>query len=329
LGGLKITPPVVLAPMAGITTPPFRQLCRRQGCGLVVTELTNAVGLARGQAKTLHFLETWPDERPLAAHIYGRDPEIMARAAAVAESLGRFDAIDINAGCPVPKIMRRGEGAGLLRDPAHLKLVVQAVCAAVKLPVTVKTRVGLTPTHINISEVAHAIEEGGAAALFVHGRVAAKRHAGPPDWALIAQIKQERRIPIFGNGGVTSADEAFRLWQASGVDGIMIGRAAIGNPWLFAEIACRLENRLWTPPTPAERVALLLEMLEGLVKLAGLEQRHRRRRRYTAEESACMQFRAHAALLLRGRPHQRALMLRLMALKSIADVRAIMPEIFG
>ncbi|TAN36161.1 MAG: tRNA dihydrouridine synthase DusB [Verrucomicrobia bacterium] len=328
LGALTISPPVVLAPMAGITSPPFRQLCRRQGCGLAVTELTSAEGLARGQAKTLHFLETWPAERPLAAHIYGRDPDIMARAAAVAESLGRFDSIDINAGCPVPKIMRRGEGAGLLRDPNHLKRVVQAVCAAVKLPVTVKTRVGLAANRINISEVAQALEEGGAAAIFLHGRVAAKRHAGPPDWSLIARIKQERSIPIFGNGGITSADEALRLWRENGVDGIMIGRAAIGNPWLFAEIACRLENRPWTPPTPAERVEALLEMLDGLIKLAELEQRHRRRLRYSAEESACMQFRTHASLLLRGRPHQRVLMQRLMSFHSVADVRATLHEIF-
>ena len=329
LGTLTITPPVVLAPMAGITTPPFRQICRRLGCGLVVTELTSAEGVARGQAKTLHFLETWPDERPLAAHLYGHDPDAMARAAAIAESLGRFDAIDINAGCPVPKIMRRGEGAGLLRDPAHLKLVVQAVRSAVKLPVTVKTRVGLTPNRINISEVAQAIEEGGASAIFLHGRVAAKRHAGPPDWDLIAQIKKERRIPIFGNGGVTSADDALRLWRTSGVDGIMIGRAAIGNPWLFAEIVCRLENRPWTPPTPAERVAVLLELLEGLVQLATLEQRHRRRQRYTPEASACMQFRTHAALLLHGRPHQRALMQRIMSLTAVADVRAALHKIFA
>jgi nifR3 family TIM-barrel protein len=294
---------------------------------LVVTELTSAEGLARGLAKTLHFLETWPDERPVAAHLYGRDPDVMARAAAVAESLGRFDAIDINAGCPVPKIMRRGEGAGLLRDPAHLQRVVQAVRAAVKLPVTVKTRIGLTPSRVNISEVAQAIEEGGASAIFLHGRVAAQRHAGPPDWDLIAQIKKERRIPIIGNGGVTSADEALRLWRSSGVDGIMIGRAAIGNPWLFAEIAGRLEQRPWTPPAPAERVAMLLEMLEGLVRLAELEQRHRRRCRHTPEASACMQFRAHAALLLRGRPHQRALMIRIMAFTTLAEVRAVLHEI--
>ena len=329
LGLLKVSPPVVLAPMAGITLPPFRQLCRRHGCGLVVTELTSAQGLARRQGKTLHFLETWPEERPLAAHIYGRDPDVMAKAAAVAESLGHFDAIDINAGCPVPKIMRRGEGAGLLRDPAHLKLVVQAVRAAVKLPVTVKTRIGLSAACINISEVAHAIEEGGAAGLFLHGRVADQRHNGPNDWDTIARIKRERSIPVFGNGGITCADDALRLWQTSGVDGIMIGRAALGNPWLFAEIACRLENRPWIPPTAAERTAVLLEMLDGMVKLAIMEQRHRRRLRHTPEESACMQFRAHAALLLRGRPHQRALMIRLMAIQSIAEFRAVLPEIFA
>jgi len=327
IGALTITPPTVLAPMAGITTPPFRQLCRRQGCGLVVTELTNAEGLARRQAKTMHFLESWPDERPLAAHLYGSDPDIMAQAAAAAESLGRFDLIDINAGCPVPKIMRRGEGAGLLRKPDQLKRIVQAVRSAVKLPVTVKTRVGLTAESINISEVAQAIEEGGAAAIFLHGRVAAKRHAGPVDWGLIARIKMERGIPVFGNGGVTTADEALELLRVTNVDGIMIGRAAIGNPWLFEEIACRLEQRPWQPPTPAERVAAMLAVLDGLVELTMREHRHRRRIRYPAEVSACMHFRTHIAHLLRGRPNQRDLLRRLMVLTTVADVRAALHEV--
>ena len=329
LGTLTFSPPTALAPMAGITTPPFRQLCRRQRCGLVVTELTNAEGLARRQAKTMHFLESWPDERPLAAHLYGRDPDIMAQAAAVAESLGRFDLIDINAGCPVPKIMRRGEGAGLLRDPENMKRIVQAVRAAVKLPVTVKTRIGLTAERINISEVAQAVEEGGAAALFLHGRVAAKRHAGPSDWDLIARIKRERGIPVFGNGGVNTADDALRMLRETKVDGVMIGRAAIGNPWLFEEIACRLENRPWTPPSPAERVEAMLAVLDGLVALTTLEHRHRRRIRYPAEVSACMHFRTHIAHLLRGRPNQRDLLRRLMVLTSVADVRSALRDVLS
>ena len=327
IGPLKIWPPTALAPMAGITTPPFRQMCRRMHCGLVATELTNAQGLARHQPKTMHFLETWPDERPLAAHIYGSDPEAMANAAVVAEQLGHFDLIDINAGCPVPKIMRRGEGAGLMRSPEKIKAVVQAVCAAVKLPVTVKTRIGFTYERIVIHEIAQAIEEGGAAALFLHGRTVDRRHAGFADWELIARIKQERKIPVIGNGGILTAEDALQRMKESKADGVMIGRAAIGAPWLFDEIAALCEGRAWTPPTPAEKIAMLMEMIEGMVKLTEMEHRHRRRIHYQPEPSAVMQFRTHLAHLLRGRVHQRDLMRQCMSVKTIADVRAALEAI--
>ena len=327
LGSLRIWPPTALAPMAGLTTPPFRQMCRRMRCGLVATELTNAEGLARRTPKTLHFLETWPDERPIAAHIYGHDPDVMARAAVVAEELGRFDLIDINAGCPVPTIMKRGEGAGLMRSPEKLKLIVQAVCAAVKLPVTVKTRIGFTYERIVISEVAQAVEEGGAAGLFLHGRTVDRRHAGFADWALIARIKQERKIPIIGNGGILTAADALQRMAETKVDGVMIGRAAIGTPWLFDEIAARCEGRAWVPPTPAEKMAMLMEMVEGMVRLTEMEHKHRRRVHYLPEPSAVLQFRTHLAHLLRGRVHQRDLMRQCMAVKTVAEVRGALEAV--
>ncbi len=327
IGSLRVWPPTALAPMAGITTAPFRQICRRLRCGLVATELTNAEGLARRAPKTLHFLESWPDERPLAAHIYGHDPEIMARAAVVAEELGRFDLIDINAGCPAPKIMRRGEGAGLMKSPEKLKLIVQAVCSAVKLPVTVKTRIGFTYERIVISEVAQAVEEGGGAALFLHGRTVDRRHAGFADWALISRIKQERKIPVIGNGGILTAADALQRITEAKVDGVMIGRAALGTPWLFDEIAARCEGRVWTPPAPAEKIALLMEMVEGLVRLTEMEHKHRRRVHYLPEPSAVMQFRTHLAHLLRGRVHQRDLMRQCMSVKTVADVRAALEAV--
>jgi len=327
LGSLSIWPPTVLAPMAGITTPPFRQLCRRMQCGLVATELTNAEGLARRSAKTLHFLETWPDERPLAAHIYGHDPDVMARAAAVAAELGRFDLIDINAGCPVPKIMRRGEGAGLMKKPETLKQIVQAVRAAVKLPVTVKTRIGFHYEHLVIDELAQAIEEGGAHGLFLHGRTVDRRHAGLADWQTIARIKRERKIPVIGNGGILTAADALRRMAEAGVDGVMIGRAAIGTPWLFGEIAALFDGRPWTPPPAAEKIALLMEMLEGQVRLTEMEHKFRRRIHYAPEISSVMQFRTHLAHLLRGRVHQRDLMRQCMSVKTLADVRAALEAI--
>lgn len=329
IGALRIWPPTALAPMAGLTTPPFRQMCRRMRCGLVATELTNAEGLARRTPKTLHFFETWPDERPLAAHIYGHDPDVMARAAAVAEELGRFDLIDINAGCPVPKIMRRGEGAGLMKSPEKLKQIVQAVRSAVKLPVTVKTRLGFTYERIVIDELSQAIEEGGAAALFLHGRTVDRRHAGFADWQTIERIKQARKIPVIGNGGVLTAADAIQRLAGGKVDGVMIGRAAIGTPWLFDEIAALCEGRPWTPPAPAEKIAMLMEMIEGLVRLAEMEHKFRRRIRYAPEPSSVMQFRTHLAHLLRGRVHQRDLMRQCMSVKTIADVRAALENVLA
>ena len=328
LRGLVIDPPVALAPMAGFTNSAFRAICRRYHCGWVSTELVSAEGLARRAPRTLHYLEATSAERPVAAHLYGHDPAVMARAAAVAEELGRFDLIDINAGCPVPKIMSRGAGAGLLRDPERLRAMVQAVRAAVRLPVTVKTRLGLSPRRINISAVAQAVEEGGADALIVHARVVSNRHTGPADWTWLARIKRERRLPIIGNGGIDTADDALAMLRTTGVDGVMIGRAAIGEPWLFDEVACRLAGRPYTPPPPAERCAVLLEHLRRLVELVASESRFRRRMRLTPEQAACLQFRAHLVRAFRGRPGLRDLIRRFDALTTLTAVEQAVREMF-
>jgi len=329
LRGLTLAPAVALAPMAGFTNSAFRAICRRYGCGWVSTELVSAEGLARRAPRTLHYLEATPAERPLAAHLYGHDPDVLARAAAVAAELGRFDLIDINAGCPVPKIMARGAGAGLLRDPARLRAMVQAVRAAVRLPVTVKTRLGLSPRRINIAEVAQAVEEGGADALIVHARVVSNRHAGPADWTWLARLKQARRLPIIGNGGIATADDALAMLQTTGVDGVMIGRAAIGDPWLFAEIAGRLAGRPYTPPTPAERCDVLIEQLRRLVELVTAESRCRRRMRLTPEQAACLQFRAHLVRAFRGRPGLRELIKRFDALTTLPAMEQAIRGMFA
>ena len=326
---LTIDPPVALAPMAGYTNSAFRAICRRYRCGWVLTELVSAEGLARRAPRTLHYLEATPAERPVAAHLYGHDPDVMARAAAVAEELGRFDLIDINAGCPVPKIMARGAGAGLLRDPERLKTMVQAVRARVRLPVTVKTRLGLSPRRINISEVAQAVEEGGADALVVHARVASSRHAGPADWTWLARLKRERRLPIIGNGGIDTAPDAVAMLRQTGVDGVMIGRAAIGNPWLFDEVACLLAGRPYAPPPAAERCAVLLEHLRRLVELAVDESKLRRRMRLTPEHAACLQFRAHLVRAFHGRPGLKELIRRFDALTTLAAVEGAVTEMFA
>jgi len=214
--------------------------------------------------------------------------------------LGRFQLIDLNAGCPVPKIMRRGDGAGLLKDPDKLAAIVRAMRSVVRLPLTVKTRIGLKPDRINISEVAQAVEENGADALIIHARAASVRHAGKPDWEWLARIKSERKIPIIGTGGVPRAEHAAEMLRQTGVDGVMIGRAAIGRPWIFRQI-----RELWagqTPfqPTMDERLAIMREHLAGLEQNCALEIKVLKSPRLAAEQAACVRFRSHVTRYLLG-----------------------------
>ncbi len=300
IGPLRFDLPIALAPMAGLTHPPFRRLCRRHGCPLVFTEMISAEGIRRHQPRTLFYLETAPDERPLGAHLYGHDPDALAEAAAIAAATGRFDLIDINAGCPVARITRRGAGAALLRDPARLARIVAAVRQAVALPVTVKTRLGLAPGRGSLLEAAHALEEAGAAALFVHARYANARHSGPPNWSALAQIKAERKLPIIGNGGLSDVQSLETFFRETGADGAMIGRAAVGNPWLFSEIVAWHAGKPHRPISPADRRADIEEHLRGLAAQMEKEIRLRRRARRTSEDAANQVFRAHLVRYLSG-----------------------------
>ena len=301
-GPLSIDPPFILAPMAGFTKSPFRSICLRLGSGLVFTELVTAEGILRHHPRTMHYLDTLPEETPIAAHIYGDNPESMAKAARVIESLGRFSLIDINCGCPVPKIMRRGGGAALMKDPEKIREIVEMVSQAVSLPVTVKTRIGLAPDSINISPVARAVEEGGGKAIFIHGRTANNRHNGPADWDIIARIKDEVSIPVIGNGGITTAQEAIEAINQYGVDGVMIGQAAIGNPWIFEECLCRWTGRTFTPPTNRERFEVITEHLQKLHQFMLTEARIRKRPLSRTESVVCQHFYGHLTHYLAGHP---------------------------
>lgn len=303
--------------MAGYTDAVFRSLCVEQGADLTFTEMTNAQGLVRDCARTWHMLETVPEETRVVAHIYGSEPDVMAEAARIAEATGRFVGIDINAGCPVSKIMSRFDGAGLLKDLERFEAVIRAVREAVKLPVTVKTRVGITPGCSLVAEAARRAESAGADALTVHARYARMRHKGPALWAELTRAREGRRIPIVGNGGVWKPDDAPRMLAETGVAGLMIGRAAIGNPWLFAALVARLENRPWQPPSTDERRAMMRRHLEALVPLMEREMRFRRKSRLTPEQAACCRFRAHVIKYLLGHRGLRALCRRFQELDSI------------
>lgn len=300
IGKLLIDPPVMLAPMAGYTDSVFRTICRRYHCPVTLTEVVNAEGTIRGGHQTLHLLETDPAERPVGAHIYGSDPDRLALAASIIEKMDRFDFIDINCGCPVPKIVRKGAGAALMKNPEKIGLIVKTVKSAVSLPVTVKTRTGWSPDKMNIHEVAQAVEEGGGSAIFIHARFASRRHSGEADWEALARIKSERSIPVIGNGGVSCADDVFRMINQTRVDGVMIGRAAVGNPWLFDEIYCRINNLQWSKHSLEEHRTIIMEHLEQLVLLKQKENRHRKKSSTPVDQSAALHFRAHLHQYLRG-----------------------------
>jgi len=326
LGGVRISFPVALAPMAGYTDSAFRCLCRRFGCGLVFTEVVNAQAINHGSRRTFHLLEADPAERPAVAHLYGREPDDLARAAETVARLRRYDLIDLNTGCPVRKIVAKGCGAALMSEPGRIGRIVRAIRDAAPLPVTVKTRLGLTPERTTVFDVARAVEDAGGCAIAVHARYASQRHAGGVDLAALAALKARCAIPVFGNGSIRTAADAARMWRETGVDGIMIGRGAVGNPWIFREIRGMFDGRV--PPRPSERAvrAVIAEQLAGLVALKGLERRYRRPGALTAETAAALHFRGHLHRYLAGRPGWGTVRRRLQEVNSPAAVMAAVDE---
>jgi tRNA-dihydrouridine synthase B len=233
LGGIELQSPLVLAPIAGFTDSPFRRIALSHGAGLVMTELVSAEGLVRNNTKTVELLAFEECERPLGIQIFGNDPAAMAEAARVAESRGP-DFIDINLGCPARKVCSGGSGAALLRDPAKVYGIVSAVTARVKLPVTGKIRLGWDSASKNYVENLRALEDAGAAAVIVHGRTREQKYGGRADWDAIAEISSLARIPVVGNGDIMSHDDALSKLARTGCRAVMIGRGALGNPWIFS-----------------------------------------------------------------------------------------------
>ncbi|WP_297719097.1 tRNA dihydrouridine synthase DusB [uncultured Porphyromonas sp.] len=260
--------PLFLAPMEDVTDASFRLLAREFGASIVVTEFVNADAIVRSVPSTLRKMEVADEERPVAIQLYGRDPQTMAEAAKVAEE-ARPELIDLNFGCPVKKVAGKGAGAGMLRDIPLMLEIIRSVAKAVELPVTVKTRLGWDSDHIIIEELAEQIQEAGAQALTIHGRTRSQMYKGEADWAPIARVKQNPNItiPIIGNGDVTSGEIALQRFETTGVDAVMVGRGAIGQPWIFEEMRARLDGKE-VPQHPTEwYVEVLKRMLhESIVK---------------------------------------------------------------
>ena len=330
------TPPLLLAPMAGYTNAAMRRICRRHGANLTYTEMTNDLGLLHASDKTWHLLETFDDEAPVVAHLYGSDPGSLAEAAARVEQSGHFAGIDLNAGCPVRKITSNGAGAALVETPQRIHDILAAMRRAVRLPLTVKTRLGPRPGTVNIFEILDAAESAGADALTLHARYTSQGHGGEAHLDLLAEVKRRAKIPVVGNGGVFSPRDARRMLSETGVDAVMIARAAIGNPWLFEETRAALNA---PPPAddtssashrtgirPRRDLAVIRDTLEAHMT-AEMELLIRIRQRYglprtSDDESLATTFRCHLFRYLHGLKGSSYLRGRLHELHTLNDIRA-------
>jgi nifR3 family TIM-barrel protein len=265
IGSITLAHPVALAPMAGMTDTAFRRLVKRRGgCGLVVTEMVSSEGLVRGIDRTLEYAEYTEEERPVSIQIFGGDPVKMADAAQIVEGMGA-DVVDINMGCPVPKIAKHNAGCSLMREPAHAASVVRAMAKSVRIPVTVKMRAGWNEREINAPELARMVEDAGAAAIAVHGRTAAQSYSGESDWDLIAQVAASVTIPVFGSGDCVEPGQVVSRLERNTVGGVLVGRGALRNPWIFRQAAALAAGREPEPVTLEERGQFLLDYLELLL----------------------------------------------------------------
>ena len=308
IGTVELENNVILGPMAGVTDLPFRLLCREQGAGLVCMEMVSAKAVFYGNRNTKELLQVNPGERPVSLQLFGSDPEILSDIAARLEE-GPYDLFDLNMGCPVPKVVKNGEGSALMKDPKLVERILSSMVRALKK--TVKIRKGFNDESVNAVEIARIAEGCGAAAVAVHGRTREQYYSGKADWEIIRQVKEAVSIPVIGNGDVDSPEAAKRMLAETGCDGVMVARGAKGNPWIFKRITEYLETgRIPPKPSREEVKAMMLRHGEMMVEFKG-------------EAAAMREMRKHVAWYTAGWPHSAALRNDINAVETMEALREL------
>lgn len=313
IGNVELENNLILAPMAGVTDQSFRLLCREQGCGLLYTEMVSAKAILYNNRNTKELLEVREGERPIAVQLFGSDPDIVGAMAHQIED-GPYDIIDINMGCPVPKIVNNGEGSALMKNPKLVEQILTSMVKNVKKPVTVKFRKGFHDDCINAVEIAKIAESCGVSAVAVHGRTRDQFYSGKADWDIIRQVKEAVRIPVIGNGDIFKPEDAKRMLDETGCDGLMMARGARGNPWLFSRTNHYLDTgELLPEPDAAEVARMILRHAKLQVELKG-------------EYIGMKEMRKHIAWYTCGLPHSAAIRRECNMLETMEELERLMAE---
>ena len=313
IGNVTLSNPYILAPMAGVTDLPFRLLCKEQGAGLLCMEMVSAKAIQYNNKNTKALLEIHPQEEPVSLQLFGSEPEVISEVAKQIEELP-FAILDINMGCPVPKIVKNGEGSALMNQPKLVHEIVSKTVKAIQKPVTVKIRKGFNDESINAVEIAKIIEDAGAAAVAVHGRTREQYYSGKADWDIIRQVKEAVSIPVIGNGDVTSGEGALAMMRQTGCDGVMIGRGAQGNPWIFSELR-EYEKTGQMPARPSHE-----ELKEMMLRHARLQMQ------YKGDYLGIREMRKHVAWYTTGLPNSAKLRGEINAVESYEELQELLNE---
>ena len=312
IGNVTLPNKWILAPMAGVSDLPFRLLCHEAGAGLTCMEMISAKAIYYHNKATDEMMAIDPDEGMVSLQLFGSDPEIMGEMAKKIEDRP-FAMLDINMGCPVPKVVNNGEGSALMKNPALAGKIIRSVSSAVSKPVTVKIRKGFDDDHVNAVEMAKVAEENGAAAIAVHARTRMQYYSGKADWDIIRQVKEAVTIPVIGNGDVDCYESACRMLDETGCDGVMIGRAAQGNPWIFAELVAKSEGREWNKPTREDVARMILRHAAMLIECKG-------------EYIGSREMRKHAAWYTKGYKGSSQFRGKLNEAESLEDLKRLMDD---